>query len=556
MLLARLLGGNGFFAATPENPSFDLNSPEAWDAFDGGSRVSTGQRVNAESALTWDAWYRGVSLLALYIAKTPLNVWQKVKRDTGDGRTLANDHAAHKLLRWKANEVQTAFQLQLALAGHAINRGNGYAAIMRQGAEPVELLLLDPDATSMPRESGGRWYVTKIPGTGEQRRILAEDMLHVRGFGFDGFTGYSAWQMAKEHISLANTMVKFKGTRYKNQARPSVVLETAARMQPQDRRELREDWERMHVGLENAHRTAILDNGLKASKLTFTADEMQEVEQSGLSIRAAANFLGVPSSKLGDVAGVKYASKEQDDLAFLNDGLDFWFCAIEDESRDKLLLPSEQDSGDWCIEFDRKTVARGDSAAQATYYRTALAGQPWMTQNQVRQDCGMEPVDDPEADTLKTPLNMGQGGDKNQPQNVADPGPGNPGNGDGQQQAKLRSGVAAVITDTAKRMVRRVGTHAARAAKDAKTFEGWAAGITLEHGQVIREAFGPANEMLHAMRPDTAYDIGGGIGVRLSSDFLSLTETTSAAKLPAAVEALVTDQETRIPALLVKEFLP
>lgn len=561
MLLGNLLRGvSGIGAATPENPRFNLNSPDAWDAL-GAERASTGQPVNAELALTWDAWYRGVSLLALYVAKTPLHVWRKVKSaNDSDGRQQADDHPAYKLLRWQANEVQTAFQLQLALAGHAINRGNGYAAIWRDGPNPVELLLLDPDATYMPKEAAGKWYVTKVAG--ESRRLPAADVLHIRGFGFDGFSGYAAWKLAKESIGLATSMTRFKGYRYRNKAEPGVVLEAPGPLDKTTRGELREDWERMHTGLENSHRTAILSHGIKVSKLSFTPTEMQEVDQAGLTIRAAANFLGVPSSKLGDVAGIKYASKEQDDLSFLNDGLDFWFCSIEDEARCKLLLESEKDSGEYCIEFDRTTVARGDSAARANYNRTALAGQPWKTQNEVRREEGLEPVDDEGADELKTPLNMGQGGAQNQPQDVSKPGPGNPGEdsqddpADAIDRDGLKAGAAAVIADTARRMVRRVGTHAARAAKDAKTFEAWACGLALEHGPVIREAFDPANKMLAALRPGLTFDLGAGIAARMSTELAALTESTSAAKLPAAVEALVADQEQRIPALLVKEFLP
>ena len=550
MLLGRLL--SGVSAATPENPTFDLNSPEAWDALS-GVRSSTGQPVSAESALTWDAWYRGVSLLALYIAKTPLNVWQRVERSTGDGRVMSRGHPVHKLLRWNANEVQTAFQFELALAGHAVNRGNGYAYIWRDGPTPIALTLLDPDATYMPRDAAGRWYVTKI-GT-ESRKIPAADVFHVRGFGFDGFTGYPAFQLAKESIGLATSMVKLKGLRYKNQARPSVVLETAAKMLKSDRAELREDWERMHTGLDNSHRTAILDNGLKVSKLSFTADEMQEVEQAGLSIRAAANFLGLPSSKLGDVAGIKYASKEQDDLAFLNDGLDFWFCAVEDEAREKLLLESEKESGDYTVEFDRTTVARGDSAARANYNRTALAGQPWKTQNEVRTEEGLQPIDEAGADELRTPLNMGQGGADNEPEDVSERGPGRPSDDDEQaiDRERLRVGASAVLTDASRRMVRRVGVHAVKAAKEPKTFPSWVDSIEAEHGIVIRDALEPCEEMASAFGPVTVRASRRLID-EIRADYNALIDCTPAAKLAAATESLVSAMEQRIPALLVSEY--
>lgn len=535
-------------AATPENPAFDLNSPDAWDAF-GVQRAATGQPVSAESALTWDAWYRGVTLLALYIAKTPLHVWKKVKRPTGDGRVMADDHTAYGLLRWQANEAQTAFQLQLALAGHAINRGNGYAYIWRAGPDPVELTLLDPDRTSIIPKTGGQWYKTRIDN--EDRRIPAADILHVKGFGFDGFQGYPAFSMAKEAIGLGDAQQKFKAIRYRNKAEPGVILESPNFITPQVRQETREDWERMHSGLQNSHRTAVLGSGLKASKLSFTAVEMQEVEQAGLSIRQAANFLGLPSSKLGDVAGIKYASKEQDDLAFLNDGLDFWFCSIEDEARSKLLLESEKKSGDYSILFDRTQIAKGDSTARSAYLRTALGGQPWMTQNEARKEEGLEAHDDPTADELKTPLNMGQGGDKNQPEDVSQPGPGNP-----KKPGAIEAAASDSLADATRRMVRRVASGAMRAAKDAGKFVAWVDAIKADHGEVIREALGPAERMLAAL--GMIADVGtvaDALTAQLAAEFDAVSNSATPANLATAVESLTTEQERRIPAFLASKFL-
>lgn len=564
MLLNRLLTSRGgsLRAATPENPSFDLNSPDAWDAL-GAQRASTGQPVSAESALTWDAWYRGVTLLALYIAKTPLHVYRKVHRSTGDGRQIADDHPAFKLLRWKANETQTAFQLQLALAGHAINRGNGYAYIWRTGGgEPRELTILDPDKTEPAQDPSGRWwYVTEI-GT-EKRKIPPEDVLHFRGFGFDGRVGYPAYRMAKDYIGLGDAAVTFKAVRFRNQARPSVVLETEKKVDSKARQELRQDWERMHTGVQNAHRTAILDNGLKVSKLAFTAEEMQEVEQAGLTIRAAANFLGVPSSKLGDTEGVKYASKEQDDQAFLDEGLDFWFCTIEDESRDKLLTEKEKDGGDYSVEFDRTKIAQGDRTSRANYFRTATGGRGWMAPNEVRHELGMEPSSDPDADKILTPLNMGQGGPDNKPGRPADPGkttaddPPRPDPGAKIDHAAVRAAGAAALADATRRMVRRIGTHAVRAAKEPARYLEWVRGFEAEHAAVAREALGPAERITAAVSADARPKPGEAADYMLSVlrlEFDRAADEATPRQLASAVEQLVAEQEQRVPADVVSIF--
>lgn len=379
MFLKRLFG-RGPAAATPENPSFNLNSPEAWESL-GATPTSSGVSLTAETALTWSAWWRGVNLLAKGVAKCPCHVYRT--EPSGEyGSTPDLQHAAYRLIRWKPNEYQTAFQFRLALTGHAINRGNGYAYIWRSGPDAIELTLLDPDDTEPVLMGGQLWYVLKVDGV--ERKIPAADVFHLRGFGFDGLRGYPLWKMARECIALGLSAEQFRGTRYKNAARPSVVLSTESALDDKTVNRLRGDWERMHTGLDNAHRTAILTKGLKATTLSFSPEEMQEVESAGLLLRDAANFLGIPSSKLGDVAGVKYASKEQDDQNFLDDGLDYWLSAFEDEARDKLLLESEKEANSRLVAFDRDSLLRMDAAARANYYRTATGGRPWMSPAEVR----------------------------------------------------------------------------------------------------------------------------------------------------------------------------
>ncbi|OWK34958.1 phage portal protein [Fimbriiglobus ruber] len=543
LLTARPNRNSNFRAATPENPAFDLNSPDAWDAL-GAERPSTGIPVSAESALRVAAWWRGITLLARDTAKTPFHTYKRT--DGGKGKKLDPNHPAYHLLLRKANETQTALQFRQALTGHAINRGNGYAHIWRTGGgDPLEMLLLDPDRTEPFKASNGSlWYKTEI--NGDKRRLPAEDVFHLRGFGFDGHQGYPCYKMAKEWVGLGHAEVMFRGVRYRNQARPSVVLSTDKTVQPANRQALRQEWEKMHTGIENSHRTAILDNGLKATILTFTAEEMQEIEGAGLTTRQIANFLGIPSSKLGDVQGVKYASKEQDDQNYLDDGLDFWFASYEAEAWDKLLSPTQQTRDSHFFEFDRKTLIRADMDARARFFRTALGGQPWMTQNEVRGEMSMDPSDDPDANKLRAPLNMGKGGFDN---DSKDPNPpDNPKRGKG-ANAEVRGAAMESLADATRRMVKRVGIWANKNADKPAKFVGWLDGIEAEHADKVREALSPPCRMLAAcgvVVPDLTAALLG----TMREEYLTLSGQVVAKDLPARVVALSADLETRLPTTL------
>jgi HK97 family phage portal protein len=198
---------------------------------------------------------------------------------------------------------------------------------------------MDPDRTYPVRKDGELWYVVFPFGAeagSKGIRLRAAEVLHFRGFGFDGVQGYPVWSKASEEIGLARGNSKLQGARYKNSGRPAMVLQTDAKLDDKAKVRLREEWERMHVGLDNAGRTAVLDNGLKAAPVSMTAEDLEQAGAAQMSITAISNYTGVPASKLG-ASGRSYASQEQEDTAFVADGLDFYLNLFEDETGAKLL---------------------------------------------------------------------------------------------------------------------------------------------------------------------------------------------------------------------------
>jgi HK97 family phage portal protein len=403
-------------SATPDNPRFSLNDPVAWDAFADGAPSASGVTVNRETALTYSPWWRGINLLSRDVAKVPLLVYGV------QGKTRARDqkHPSYFLLRRKANIYQTAQAFKQQITGHAVGGGNGYAYISRRGdSSPAELLPLDPDHTYPVRENGKLWYVHEIAG--ESRKLPAEDVLHLKGYGFDGLQGYNVIRKARDSLGLGMGAARFQTIYFRNSARPAVVLETTSKLDDKQQTTLRESWERMHAGLENAHRTAILQNGLTAKILSFSAEDSQLIETRTFSIREVANWIGVPPHKLGDNSQSAYATLEQENQSYLDESLDPWFCAWEEECWDKLLTEEEKAKETHEIEFLRRALERADSAARAAYLRAALGGRPWVTQNEARAECGLDPSPDPKADEILEPLNMGQGGSNNDEKPPAPP---------------------------------------------------------------------------------------------------------------------------------------
>ena len=528
------------FAATPENPTFNLNDPAAWEAL-GAAPTSSGLSVTQQTALTYSPWWRGISLLAGDCGKLPLHIYRR----KGDGKERDPEHPSYPLLRRKPNPYQTAFQFRRLLTGWALSRGMGCANILRTGdGRAAELWPLNPDQTYPVRANGVQYFVTHL-ATGEPRKLPYENVLCIRGFGEDDLAAQSVLDVAKESLGLGLALKKWNSKFFANGARPGVLLETPNKLQEQAKKELRESWERMQGGLDQAHRTAVLDNGLKANVISFNAEESQFIESQQFTVFDVSNFLGIPPHKLGAQEGLPYNSRENADQAYLDESLDPWLVCWEEECWDKLLTEQEKEQDSHVVEFLREALIRADLTARSNYYRTALGGRPWMLQNEVRGRENLNPV--PGGDVMLDPLNMGQGGAENKPEPGKPPAR-MPPSDSRPDRALLRP----ILLDAAKRMVRRVGHSAARAARKPSEFLGWLDALETEHAATIAEAFAPiaaaggVTDVLPAVRAMLA---------TIRGSLLDVSGECRPAELPGRVEARMASLEQTVPPAVTEAIL-
>lgn len=556
------------FRAAARRPT--TSSPTAaesggwWQPFEKAGLIQTsddGEPASGEGSLSYHAWFRAISLIAQKVAQVPKHLLRRVTTDAGEGKERAREHPVYELVGDRANAEQTAFQFWLQMAGHVPSRGNAYAALWRENGRVTELIPMNPDRTHPVRKDGKLWYVVFPFGhEGDGIRLLPSEVLHFKGWGFDGLCGYPVWAKAKDEIGLARGHQKMQSARYKNSGRPAMLLETDAKLSDPAKQRLREDWERMHVGLNNAGKTAILDNGLKAKTVGMTAEELEQAGAAQMSLVAISNYTGVPVSKLGG-SGRSYASQEQEDQAFIGDGLDFWLNVFEDECGAKLLTVEERAAG-YEVKANREALLRPAIKDKFEVLRIATAGKPVMTQNEARRQLDLPPAEEPDADRLLTPLNMGQGGKANTPNDNADPGPGRPeGSADARtlprRDPAARTAAAAALKTSAKKLVKRVAFHAARASKDGAKFMAFLETIRA-HRDVFRAEFAPGEAMAEVANANGQQLTGHAADwllAALEQEFTAVSNDATPKTLESAVAALIADQQVRLPKETVHVFL-
>lgn len=383
-LLSRLVG----WFRSLENPRRPLDpwSNALSDSLDGSVSLA-GVRVGREKAHSSAGFWRGVHLVSGTIAKLPLGVY----RALSPGAEPDPQHPAHRLLRRQPNEAMTPYVWKRLMMAHVLCHGNGYSYVERtQAGAPLALLPLDPERTYPVRRDGRLYYLHELKG-GEVRKLDPGDVLHLKGYGFDGLEGYPVLQKARETLGLDLATRGYASTFFRNNARPNVALKHPSRLSPEARRNLRESWERLYSGFENAHRAAILEEGLELQELTINARDSQLLESRQFTLIEIANFLGVPPHKLGAAVNVSYKSLEQENQAYLDDSIDPWLVMWEEECDCKLLGRYQRERQTHAVCFDRFPLVRADLQQRGAYYVQAVAN-GWMSPDDVRAREGQNPL--------------------------------------------------------------------------------------------------------------------------------------------------------------------
>ena len=368
-----------------------------------GGTSQAGVAVNAQTAMQSAAVYSCVQVLAQSIGMLPLCVYAI---DDAGIRRRARHHRLWALLQEQPNSFQTAVEFFEMMSAHLCLRGNAYALINRNAkGQILELIPLHPDQVSVQMQADYRLrYGCTLEG-GQRMALATGDVFHVRGLTLNGWLGISPIAYAREAIGLAMATERFGAMLFRNGAKMGGVLEHPGKISKEAADRLRSSFDEAHSG-ENAHRTAILEEGLKWSKVSMTADDSQFLETRKYQRSEIAAIFRVPPHMIGDLERATFSNIEQQSLEFVNFTLMPWLHRIEKAIRRDLLTPAERTR--MMARFNVANLLRGDAAARAAYYQSGIQ-QGWMTRNEARHaesDLGvmlnpLEGLDEP-----LLPLNM------------------------------------------------------------------------------------------------------------------------------------------------------
>lgn len=338
----------------------------------GGQTTASGVRVTSDSAMGIPSVYAAVGLVSEAVGTLPL----KVFRHTTAGKVEDKDHPAYSILHDLANPEVTAVEMRAAQQAHLLLRGNAYAEIQRDtSGRPRALWPLLPHQMTVKREGARLVYLYRLPDgrdvkwTWDSRTTQQPPILHVRGLGYDGLVGYSPLTLHRETFGMAKAAEEFGARWFSNGSRPSGVLYTDQELSDDVRQRLKKAWDATTKGLSNAHRVAVLEQGLKWQQIGVNPEDAQMLEtMRDVDARVAAIFR-VPPHMIGQVErSTSWGTGiEQQNIQFLQYSLLPWLARWEQAlARDVLSVKGFTTHS---IKFVVQGLLRGDMSARASFYQ-------------------------------------------------------------------------------------------------------------------------------------------------------------------------------------------
>lgn len=364
-------------------------------------RTTSGKPVNERTAMQTTAVYACVRILAEAVASLPLHVYEY--QDDG-GKKLVHEHPLYYLLHDEPNPEMTSFVFRETLMSHLLIWGNAYAQIIRDGTGRVlGLYPLLPDKMEVQRDDRGNIYYVYSRNSDENPmfkeygniKLKAEDVLHIPGLGFDGLIGYSPIAMAKNAVGMTLACEEYGASFFANGANPGGVLEHPGVLK--DPSKVRESWNSVYRGVNNAHKIAVLEEGMKYQQIGIPPEEAQFLETRKFQINEIARLYRIPPHMVGDLDKSSFSNIEQQSLEFVKYTLDPWVIRWEQSLQRSLLLPGEK--GKYFIKLNVDGLLRGDYQSRMNGYAVGRQN-GWFSANDIREMENMNPIPDEEGGNL------------------------------------------------------------------------------------------------------------------------------------------------------------
>lgn len=349
--------------------------------------------ININTALGAYPVYACITLIASDVAKVRLRLVENIGNDVWQE---IESPAFSPVLR-KPNKLQTRPQFWESWMLSKLIRGNTYVLKVRDGRGiVVGLWVLNPDRVQpLITPMGDPYYqlmADDVPGIQATVTVPGSEIIHDRyntmGHPLVGISPLFACLLP------ASTILKMQESATKvaaNNGQPGGILTADGEIDPDAAARLKKRWEETYGQGDNTGKVAVLGNGLKYEKLSFTAVEAEVIDNLKLSAEAVCSCFHVPPYKIGVGEMPTYNNIEALNVGYYSQCLQVHFEQIEACMDDGLGLNESKEGGKRLgTEFDVLNLLRMDSAASAEVVQK-LINAGVLTPDEARARFNLEP---------------------------------------------------------------------------------------------------------------------------------------------------------------------
>lgn len=284
-------------------------------------------------------------------------------------RDVVTSHPALSL--WdRPNQAQERHEFVEAQEQHIELVGESCWIVLRRGGLPFELWSVRPDrmAPVPGRETFLLGWIYTSPG-GERVPLEPDDVIQLKMPNpRDPYRGLGPVQSILSDIDAASYSAAWNRNFFLNSAEPGGIIKAPSQLGDKEWNRLRQQWRDNHQGVANAHRVAILENGLEWVDRQMSMRDMQFVELRTVSSEIMREAYGVSKTMQGLSEDVNRATADTAEYIFakwrLRERLDRINRALNFK-----LLPMFGSLGQG-VEFDYDLEIPRDDAAEAALLGT------------------------------------------------------------------------------------------------------------------------------------------------------------------------------------------
>lgn len=369
-----------------------------------GLPTTSGVYINVDTALQVGAVWSCVQAYATTIASLPFILYRKLPNG---GRDEYDDHRLYDLLRYQPNPEMTAREFWHTAIAHQLTWGNFFGHITVDDYGAREIWPLDPSKCAWrrdPESQGGKLWLAYKRSSSDTVRYEFVEIFHLKGFSLDGITGLSPIAYHRNAIGLASSAQEFGSRFFGNGSQPGGFLTSKGKLSLEAAKRLKSEWERLHAGPSNAHRVAVLEEGLTFAPNFIPADQSQFLQTIRATKEDIAAIYRVPPHKIGLLEHTNRASIEEQNIEWVIDSI-LPECVLIEQAVQRDLVNIGQGKRGVYAEFNVDALMRGNQAARSTWY---TAGRQWgyFSADDVREMENKNPLPDGQGKMYLVPLNM------------------------------------------------------------------------------------------------------------------------------------------------------